>query len=228
MLTAQDIKEKTFEKAVFGGYDMGTVDNFLDEIANDMALMQRENAVLKGKMKVLVEKIEEYRSNEDALRLAILSAQKMGCMIEKEAQDKSDAIIAQALAEADKITENAKLEVQLENARLSEAKQKSTKFIESMNLICRSQSEFLEKLSALDFVKETQAQAAPYSRESEIHETVKSIEETVIKAAEEPPLNIRPTVTPEMSEQPTRAFNAVPDDDLDGIQYSFESIAPER
>jgi len=31
MITAQDIREKTFEKAVFGGYDMGTIDAFLEE-----------------------------------------------------------------------------------------------------------------------------------------------------------------------------------------------------
>ncbi len=30
MITPQDIKEKTFEKALFGGYDMAAVDRFLE------------------------------------------------------------------------------------------------------------------------------------------------------------------------------------------------------
>ena len=57
MTTPQEIREKTFEKAVFGGYDMGDVDDFMEQVAADMTTLQKENAVLKGKMKVLVDKI---------------------------------------------------------------------------------------------------------------------------------------------------------------------------
>ena len=66
MITPQDIREKAFEKAMFGGYDMAGIDEFLEEIANDVAALQKENAVLKGKMKVLVEKVDEYRKSEEA------------------------------------------------------------------------------------------------------------------------------------------------------------------
>ena len=87
MITPQDIKEKTFEKALFGGYDMAAVDSFLEEISTDLALLQKENATLKGKMKVLVDKVEEYRGNEDALRMAVVSAQRLGNIIEREARE---------------------------------------------------------------------------------------------------------------------------------------------
>ena len=81
MITAQDIREKGFERARVGGYDMASVDDFLEELANDVAATQKENAVLKSKMKVLVDKIEEYRANEEALNAAILSAQKLAVQI---------------------------------------------------------------------------------------------------------------------------------------------------
>ena len=61
-MTPQDIREKTFEKAMFGGYDMAAVQNYQEEVATELANAQKEIAVLKGKMKVLVDKIEEYRS----------------------------------------------------------------------------------------------------------------------------------------------------------------------
>ena len=42
MITPQDIKEKTFEKALFGGYDMAAVDSFLEDMqtirSNDIAI----------------------------------------------------------------------------------------------------------------------------------------------------------------------------------------------
>ena len=100
MITAQDIREKTFEKARFSGYDMASVDDFLEELAEDVTATQKENAVLKSKMKVLVDKIEEYRTNEEALNQAILSAQKLSVQIENDARARANSIVAEAEAKA--------------------------------------------------------------------------------------------------------------------------------
>ena len=220
MLTPQDIREKTFEKAMFNGYEMTAVDNFLDELSSDLAALQKENAVLKGKMKVLVDKIEEYRSSEDALRMAILSAQKMGNMIEKEAKENSAKMIADATAEAERITKEAALEVDVEKARLEQAKRESVQFIENMKLLCNKQQDFLQRLQETDFIKEAKAAAAapvvsaPVVEEEEnvvIHETVKSIEETVAKAVNEPIVDVQPDISVMVAEDdsPTRAFDIV-------------------
>ena len=107
MITAQDIREKTFEKATFGGYAMNEVDDFLDELAGDIAATQKEAAVLRGKMKVLVDKIEEYRSSEDEMNRALVSAQKLARSIEEESRQKADAIIAEAQEKADAILAEA-------------------------------------------------------------------------------------------------------------------------
>ena len=248
MITPQDIKEKTFEKALFGGYDMAAVDAFLEEISTDIALLQRENATLRGKMKVLVDKVEEYRGNEDALRMAVVSAQRLGNIIEREAKEKAETMVSDATAEAERITKDAQLEVEMEKARLDEAKQASAQFVENMELLCNRQLSFLEKVGEMDFVKEHRANrivevvpaepqavetpvAVPYSAEtSEIHETVKRIEETVAKAAEEPISDVRPDFTPTAAaddDLPTRAFQILtdPDDDVDKTtQFSFEGF----
>ena len=76
-MTPQDIREKIFEKAVFGGYDMGSVDDFMEEMAAELESAQRESATLKAKMKVLVDKIEEYRASEDAMRMTLLGAEAL-------------------------------------------------------------------------------------------------------------------------------------------------------
>ena len=96
MITAQDIREKTFEKSRMNGYDMASVDDFLEELAEDISSAQKENAVLKSKMKVLVDKIEEYRANEEALNMAILSAQKLAVQIESEARQRAASMIEDA------------------------------------------------------------------------------------------------------------------------------------
>ena len=55
MTTPQEIREKSFDKArsMFGGYDMATIDEYLDELANDFEAMQKENLVLKSIAAVL-------------------------------------------------------------------------------------------------------------------------------------------------------------------------------
>ena len=242
MTTPQDIREKSFEKAVFGGYDMAEVDTFLETLSADLELLQRENAALKGKMKVLVNKIEEYRSSEDAIRMALISAQRLGGIIEQEARDKAAAMVSEAESTANQLTKEARLEVEMEKARLSEAKQSSARFVENMELLCNRQLSFLEKVGEMDFIQEARAArivdvvpepaepAAPAepAEPAEIHETIKSIEETVAKVADEPVSTVRPNFSAAaFDDLPTKSFQFVtdPDDDLDKTaQFSFEGF----
>ena len=100
MLTPQEVSSHAFPKAVVGGYNMSSVDEFLDELTDDYTSLYKENAALKAKMKVLVEKIEDYRSTEDAMRSTLLTAQKMADSIVKEAEAKRDQLIAQTESDA--------------------------------------------------------------------------------------------------------------------------------
>lgn len=240
MITPQDIREKTFEKAVFGGYDAGAVDDFLETVANDLMLLQKENATLKGKMKVLVDKVEEYRGNEEALRMAVVSAQRLGNIIEQEARDKAAGLVADAEENAAQITREARLEVEMEKARLEEAKKTSAQFVDNMELLCNRQMAFLEKIGEMDFVQENRAarivdvvpedaSSIPEATENiEIHETVKSIEETVDKVADDPVTAVRPDFSAAaVDEMPTRAYHIVtdPGDDMEKTtQFSLNGF----
>lgn len=78
MLTPQEVSGRAFSKAAFGGYNMAMVDEFLDELTDDYTSLYKENAALKAKLKVLVDKVEEYRATEDSMRAALLTAQRHG------------------------------------------------------------------------------------------------------------------------------------------------------
>lgn len=143
-MTPQDIREKTFEKAMFGGYDMAAVQNYQEEVATELASAQKEIAVLKGKMKVLVDKIEEYRASEDAMRLAILSAQKVGKQIEDDAQARADKILSEAKNTSDRILGGLQHETANEEAKLLNAKTSCAKFLEDVRNLCLTQLEYLD------------------------------------------------------------------------------------
>ena len=146
MITAQDIREKTFEKGR-NGYDMASVDDYLEELADEIANAQKENAVLKSKMKVLVDKIEEYRSNEEALNMAILSAQKLAVQIETEARDRAKATIAEAEEKVRAVLGSIDEERIAHERSLADAKAAKAQFIADAKAQCQS---YLDKLAAID------------------------------------------------------------------------------
>lgn len=180
MLTPQNFREKTFERAIFGGYDMGSVDDFIEEAANDFAAVAKENMVLKTKMKVLVEKIEEYRATEDSMRMTLLSAQKLSTQIEKESREKADAIISEARLEAERITREAHNQRIEEEAKLIDAKKASAAYIENVRMLTAKQMSCLDNLDKYhrDATRNDSA-AAPEIKLSTVEDTVRTIESSV-------------------------------------------------
>ncbi len=168
MITAQDIREKGFERARMGGYDMASVDDFLEELADDVAATQKENAVLKSKMKVLVDKIEEYRSNEEALNAAILSAQKLAVQIESEARQRAADTIAEAEKKAQETLGSISSRADAEEKRLADAKAAAAKFIEAAKALCHTQLGKLDKIADEMGVEEPAPAAAPAPAEEPV------------------------------------------------------------
>lgn len=178
-MTAQEIREKTFEKAVFGGYDMGSVDDFMEDAAGELESLQKENSVLKSKIKVLVDKIEEYRASEDAMRLTLLSAQKLSAQIEAEARAKAEKTVAEADAVAKRALDTLKSDTAREQARLMEAKTATARFFEDARAMCNRQLDYLDRIP--DMFK-----AAPQKEEAVIDAAVRSIEKSVERIPDEP------------------------------------------
>ncbi|MBR0354832.1 MAG: DivIVA domain-containing protein [Oscillospiraceae bacterium] len=177
MITAQDIREKTFTTARRDGYDMDTVDAFLDELADATEASQKENAVLKSKMKVLVDKIEEYRANEEAAQRALLSAQKLAIQIESDARARAAGIIAEAEKQAQAKIGSIAQATKDEEARLAAAKAATARYVESAKAAFSRQLESLENVSRGYLPEEPVAEEAP--AQPAVEETVRSIEDSV-------------------------------------------------
>ena len=125
MLTPQEVSEHAFAKASFGGYNMAMVDEFLDLLTVDYTNLYNENAVLKSKMKVLADKVEEYRSTEESMRKALLTAQRLADDMVREAEAKKASLLREAEADAQRRIEQLRQEIQTEEMRLAAA-QKAT------------------------------------------------------------------------------------------------------
>ncbi len=146
MITSQDIRAKSFEKAVFGGYDMASVEEFLENVAQAMDSNAREISTLKSKMKILANKVEEYRSTEEAMRLALVSAQQLASQIEAEAKEKAEAIITEATAQSIEGLADLRKQVANEEARLTAAKSAFTLYVNDVRALCQRQLRSLDEI----------------------------------------------------------------------------------
>lgn len=190
MITAQDIREKTFEKSRFGGYDMPSVDDFLEELADDITASQKENAVLKSKMKVLVDKIEEYRANEEALNMAVLSAQKLAVQIENDARSRAAAMIADAERQVKAQIGSIAEQTAAEEKRLAAAKEATAKFFLAARELCNTQLKNIDNISSGILPQQESASAAAPAPAVSVEDAVRSIESSMARIQPEPPVNI--------------------------------------
>ncbi len=148
MFTPQQIDQISFRRATFGGYDMQSVDEFLEPLTEDYVTLYKEHALLKSKMKVLVSKLEEYRDNEASMKDAIVNAQKTCDMMVKEAEAKCTAMLKEANAAAMENAKNADVLIAAETARVEEARRAAALKIEDLQEQLRSCVQALERIKA--------------------------------------------------------------------------------
>lgn len=206
MITAQDIREKTFEKSRIGGYDMAAVDDFLEELADDVTAYQKENAVLKSKMKVLVDKIEEYRANEEALNMAVLSAQKLAVQIESDARTRSAAMIEDAERQVKARVGGIEDEVSRQQKRLEDAKAATERFFDAARALCSTQLRNLDAIAA-GMTAAAPAPAAGADNAADVDSAVRSIEESVSKIQPEPPVDIDLSASMKAPSKPKKSID---------------------
>ncbi len=177
MLTPQEAESHVFPKASFGGYNMQQVDTFLDSLIEDYRTLYQENISLKSKMKVLVDKVEEYRSTEDAMRRALHSAQKMAEEMVREGEAKKQAAIEEAVTEVKRQSEAIRAEMAREEqavqakvdavktalaneqARLDAARASTTVYIAKLKELYTKELAYIGNLSELTAEKAAQQQA---------------------------------------------------------------------
>lgn len=230
MLTPQEVSTHAFTKAVMGGYNMAMVDEFLDELTDDYTALYKENAALKAKMKVLVEKVEEYRATEDSMRATLLTAQRMADSIVREAEGKRDEILARAESGAQEKIAGCQRELAVAEDRLKQGQQELARFIAASRELCARELQFLEQLPQLPVEQEQPAPAAEAPVE-EIEEKVMAAFAAQPASEEQPaaeevpaPVEDYPEGDPFAREEPMEATRRINLDDLKfGRNYGGES-----
>ena len=177
MISASDIRERKFEKAAFG-YKQEEIDDFLAELISEFEELDAEREDLHSKIQILADKVREYRQDEDALKDALLGAQKQGHKVVAEAQEKADEIIAQAEEKAKILLDEAtvqheaameknRAEIAKEKENLIEAQKQGSEFKKSLFDMYKTH---LEMISAMPEIELDEEDTSQYSEQTETTE----------------------------------------------------------
>ena len=178
MLTPQEVSNRAFSKAVMGGYNMAMVDEFLDEVTDDYTALYKENAALKAKLKVLVDKVEEYRATEDSMRAALLTAQRMANTMVEEAEEKKKSMLAGAEDEARAKIGALQGEIELEQRKLNAAKAATADFLQKTRELAQAQLALIERAPDLTPEEIVGDKTAEQKAETDVN----AIEERILAA----------------------------------------------
>ena len=188
MFTPQEVSEKSFPKSSgFGsGYAMAAVDEFLDALTEDYTALYKENVTLKAKLKILAEKVEEYRATEDAMRSTLLTAQKMAAKLVQEAQTEKENLLKEAREQH--AAQLASLEQDKHDAeeKLAMAQQSLVDFVRHGSELCAQQQEFLNSLPEMQLSAEEAPADAVTDIQQDIMQHMDAMETAAAEPVEEP------------------------------------------
>ena len=129
-ISVRDIQEKEFGTQATGGYNIEQVDDFLDEISEQMAALVRENLELNRQIKTLEAEVQAarvateaaeaktpdyneksyFQNLQNAMRESLIGAQRIADETLEDANRKAQKTVGDAQAQADQITLSARYE----------------------------------------------------------------------------------------------------------------------
>ena len=239
MLTVKEINEVSFGKAGFSGYKPEDVDNFIDEVVESFTQLQAErddalqqstqlnqqmeelnrqvselkakNNELQKKLGILAQKIESYREEEDGIKEAILSAQRMGKEALQDAKGKAAVMLADAEENAKKILENARddaakaareyaNQVEQKRSELEEMKRQVSAFRVSLLEMYKKHLESINHIPSFRVKEPVQKAEAPAYEEKSAPADPEPVREPVREV--EPQPEPEPQPVPQQREEP--------------------------
>ena len=149
MMTPQEVANCSFPKATLGGYNMGAVDEFLDALTKDYTDLYNDNAILKNKLKVLSDTVEEYRATDNAMRKTLLAAQQMADAMVNDAEKKREQMEREAQQAQARRLKELDAAIAAEEYRLRQAQEATAAYVRRLAAMHDEELSFLARLGEL-------------------------------------------------------------------------------
>jgi len=148
-LTPLDIKKQTFKK-VLRGYDPIEIETFLEMVAEEFEAIIKERNELSDEVLKLKTQLRDYQEVEKTFKESLMNAQQTINQSRENSKRESDLIIKEAEVRAEKIIENAKMQLIEMKNELMVIKSQKDSFAKRLRHLLESQLELLSVLEIDD------------------------------------------------------------------------------
>lgn len=105
-LTPLDVRRYEFGR-VLRGYDPERVDQFREQVADELERLNRLNQELEQKARGFHDQLKSFRDRDKALNEALVSAQQLRAEIREQSERESQLTIREAQAQAERLLADA-------------------------------------------------------------------------------------------------------------------------
>ena len=109
-LTPLDVRRYDFGRAL-RGYDPERVDQFREQVAEELERLTRLNQELEAKAKGFHEQLRAFRERDKALNDALVSAQQLRSEIAEQAEREGQLVVREARADGERLLDQARSEL---------------------------------------------------------------------------------------------------------------------
>ncbi len=138
-LTALDARRWDFGNAL-RGYDRARVDEFRDQVADELERMSRTNQELETKVSNFLEQLRVFRDRDKALNEALVSAQQLRGEIRSQAEREAQLILREAQGEAERIVGSVQGDLKRAEDELQQLWRQRKAFLTQMRTLIERQA----------------------------------------------------------------------------------------
>jgi len=146
-LTPLDVRRYDFGKKALGGYDPERVEQFREQVAEELERLARSLLDLEQKAKGFHEQLRAFRERDKALNDALVSAQQLRAEIRESSEREAALIIREGRAQAEGDLEDARAEIRKLDAHLADLDRARRSYLTQMRVMAERQ---LAEISAAE------------------------------------------------------------------------------
>jgi DivIVA domain-containing protein len=109
-LTPLDVRRYEFGR-VLRGYDPARVDQFREQVADELERLTRLNQELEQKARAFHDQLKSFRDRDKALNEALVSAQQLRTDMRDQAEREAQLTIREAQAQAERLITDAQADI---------------------------------------------------------------------------------------------------------------------
>jgi DivIVA domain-containing protein len=155
-LTPLDIRRYEFGRAL-RGYDPERVDQFREQVAQELERLGRVNQELEAKARGFHEQLRAFRERDKAINEALVSAQQLRGDIREQAEKEGQLIIREARAEGERIVEEARGDIRRMEEQLAALERTRRSYLSHIRVVLERQ---LSELNAVEQAQPPEIQSS--------------------------------------------------------------------